>query len=233
MTSDRTPVRTVVVCLPAHTDPQLLDDLATTTLAMHGITARGPIPHFRPRTRRGVGARRNRQLLHVWQNTAAGGPIRLLDLDAMRQQAQAAAATQWLIWHQVVSGTRQAQPFWVFDERHRDDPERYPSAKAQAQYLAQPRIQAMGVFNALPNRPCDLPRPALEAFQAGQSAFAMLAYLTAVPADGLATAARTQHGWLTPHTAQLEHQLAYLQAANAHLAGLPPDTTLVAMATTD
>jgi hypothetical protein len=235
MSNAETQVRTVLVCLPAHSNLRFAVELASTKLAMRGVSACGAMPHFTPCASRGLrGVRRSRQLLDVWRGTAAGGPIRLLDLEAMRLRSQAQAATQWLIWQQATAGTRAAQPFWEFVQRHRDNPKTYPLAQAQHHYRTQPRVQAMTAFNALPNRPCDLPTSSLEAFQAGQVTFATLAYLTAVPADGLATASLSAHeGWLTPASGQLEDQLAYLKQANAYLAGLHPDTTLVAMATTD
>jgi hypothetical protein len=91
----------------------------------------------------------------------------------------------------------------------------------------------MTAFNALPTRPCDLPTGGLEAFQAGCNTFATLAWLTAVPADGLATTSMSAHGgWLTPATSRLDDQLAYLHVANTYLVRLPRNTTVVAMAIT-
>jgi hypothetical protein len=228
-------VRTVLVCLPAPPDPGHAAQVATTHLALRGITARGVMPHFTPRSTGGLrGVRRTRHLVEVWHNTTAGGPIRLLDLEAMRLRAHAQAATQWLIWHQAVAGTRLAQPFWAFVERHLDDPHKYPLSRAQQHYRTQPRVQAMATFNAVPNRPCDLPTTCLEAFQAGQGTFALLAWLTAVPADGVATITLAAYGgWLTPASSRLDDQLAYLKDANAYLAGLHADTTVMAMATTN
>ncbi len=232
-------VHTVLVCLPdtaepRHTDRDATVQAATTHLAMRGIIADGVMPHFTPRPTGGLRRMlRSRQLIDMWQATAAGGPIRLLDLAGMRLRAQAQAATQWLIWHQTVAGTRTAQPFWAFAHRHLDDPKGYPLSTAQQQYLTQPRVQAMTAFNAIPDRPCDLPTECLEAFQTGQNTFATLAWLTAVPADGLATTSMSAHGgWLTPATGRLDDQLAYLRDANAYLERLPGDTTVVAMATT-
>lgn len=227
-------VHTVLVCLPDSPQPRHAAKAATTHLATLGITASGVMPHFTPRRTRGLRGRlRARQLIGTWHNTTAGGPIHLLDFAAMRARAWAQAATQWLIWHHTVTGTRPAQPFWVFAQRHLDDPTRYPLSKAQQQYRAQPRVQAMTAFNALPARPCDLPTGCLEALQAGCSTYATLAWLTAVPADGLATTSMSGHGgWLTPATSRLDDQLAYLQVANTYLQRLPRDTTVVAMATT-
>ena len=215
-------IRTVLVCLPEHTTPRLLPDLAATRLALHGVTTCGTMPHFIP------GTRRTSKLLNRWRNTAAGGPIALLDLEAMRVHARADAASRWLVWNDVVAGTRDAQPYWAYAEQHRDNPGKYPLERARTDFWAQPRIQAMHTYNAIPNRICDLPPKELEAFQAGQPTYAWLGYLTAVPADGIAT---SNGDWLTRTTAALSGYLDYLKAANAHLAALRPAANVVAMAT--
>jgi hypothetical protein len=215
-------VRTVVVALPPDTDPRLLPELAATKLSMRGMTANGSITHFVAR------ARRMSKLIDRWNGMTSGGPIRLLDLAVMRRNAAAAAAAQWQLWQRVVADTKPAQPFWFFADRHQADPHRYPLDRVQADYLAQPRVIAMNVHNALPHRVCDLPTAALEALQAGYGTYVNLAWLAAVPADGLAPA--YGGGWLTARSERLADQLAYLQAANAHLDGLNPDLQLAAMA---
>jgi hypothetical protein len=227
-------LRTVLVCLPAHIHPDRLVTEASEELAAHGVHTRGVVPHFLPAPGRSPDLL-SRALLSHQPHGTAGGPIGLLDLNRMRELAAAAATTVWQIWHDVVAGTRAAQPYWVYAQRHRDDPDRYPLDRVQQQYRAQPRIQAMSVYNALPHRPVDLPTSHLEAFQAGQHTYTTLAWLAAVPADGLATtpAAPTQRGrWLTPYTGALNHLLGYLRAANDHLATLPPHDNLVALAAT-
>jgi hypothetical protein len=100
-------LRTMLVCLPAHTRPQEWADLAASRLARHGVRTCGTMPHFAP------GTRRTSKLLHRWRDTAAGGPVGLLDLDGMRRRAHAEAAGRWLVWRDVVADTRTAQPFWV------------------------------------------------------------------------------------------------------------------------
>jgi hypothetical protein len=215
-------VRTVVVALPPDTEPRLLPELAATKLRTRGMTTQGVMPHFV------AGTRRMSRLIDRWNGLTSGGPIRLLDLAVMRRNAAAAAAAQWQLWQQVVAGTRPAQPFWFFADRHHSDPHRYPLQRAQADYLAQPRVIAMNVHNALPHRVCDLPTAALEAFQAGYGAYVNLAWLAAVPADGLAPA--YGGGWLTARSERLADQLTYLRAANAHVDGLNPNLQLAAMA---
>jgi hypothetical protein len=213
-------VHTAVVCLPAEIPSPALAQRATAVVATHGLPVAGVLPHFHTRTIR------TSKLADRWQGKTSGGPIKLLDLHGMRAAAVAEAAAQWLLWDRVVKGTKPAQPLWWFTDRHHADPARYPLTRAQTDYLAQPRILAMTAFNAVRNRPY-LPPTALEAFQAGYDTYLNLAWLASVPADGLAP---TTGGWLTTRSQRLADQLDYLHAANAHLAGLPRDTQLVAVA---
>lgn len=220
-------IRTVVVCLPGETEPRSLAELAATKLRMRKLTPAGVIPHFPTAT-----TWRTRKLVDSWQGLTSGGPIKLLDLASMRRNAHLAAAAQWRLWHQVVDGTRPAQPFWAFLDRHAADPNRYPLEQAQAEYQAQPRILAMNTHNALPGTVCELPTATVEAFQAGYGTYANLAWLAAVPADGVATTHGVNSGWLTCATGRLADQLAYLQAANTYIDGLSHNEQLVAMAIT-
>ncbi len=215
-------VRTVVVGLPAGAPARLLPELASSKLSMRGLTSGGVLPHFVARTRR------SSKLVDRWQGLTSGGPIGLLDLDGMRRNAAAAAAAQWLLWQQVVDGTRPAQPFWFFADKHHAEPSRYPLTKAQAEYNAQPRVLALAAYNAMPYRPVELPTSALEAFQAGYGTYTNLAWLSAVPADGLAPAFGAR--WFTTTSERLADQLAYLKTANDHLMSLHPTVQLVAVA---
>ena len=215
-------VRTVVVCLPPDTDPRLLPELAATRLRTRNLTANGTIQHFVTRTRR------TSKLIDRWHGVTSGGPIRLLDLAAMRHHATAAASPQWQLWQHVTAGTRPAQPLWHFLDRHHTDPHRYPLERAQIEYLSQPRVLAMNVYNAIPRRICELPTASLEAFQAGHGTYVNVAALAAVPADGLATLHGV--GWLSTTSERLADQLTYLKAANAHIDGLHPNHPLAAMA---
>ncbi|GAA4262775.1 hypothetical protein GCM10022255_101320 [Dactylosporangium darangshiense] len=214
-------VGTAVVCLPARTPPAALAAQATATLAARGLATNGVLPHFHTHTRR------TGKLVDRWNGLTSGGPINLLDLDSMRTRAAAGAAAEWLLWQQVVAGTRPAQPLWAFADRSAADPHRYPLAKAHADYLSQPRVLAMGAHNAIPGQSWPLPTSALEAFQAGYGTYVNLAWLAAVPGDGLAPHAG---GWLTTRSQRLADLLDYLATANTHLARLPRDAHLVAVA---
>ena len=213
-----------IVCLSPDLKPEWLPQLATAKLRTLGVTVTGAMPYFPARTRRAS------KLVDRHNGLTCGGPIGLLDLAAMRQHAQAAAATQWWLWHQVVAGTRPACPFWYFVDRHRTDPRRYPLARAQADYTTQPRIIAMTAHNARPDTRIPVPTAALESFQAGYNTHLSMAVLAAVPADGVATTYGAHGGWLTCTSERLTDQLAYLQAANAHIDGLGKNLQLIAMA---
>ena len=214
-------VRTAVVCLPADIDAANLAQRAATALNERGLPTAGVLPHFATRTWR------TSKLIDRWQGRTSGGPLKLLDLDGMRRAAYTAAATEWMWWDRLVKGTKPAQPFWWYVDKHHADPTRYPITRAQADYRAQPRILAMTAHNAIPNQPVPLPTAAVEAFQSGYSGYLNLAWLAAVPGDGLAP---ITGGWLSPPSQGLADQLDYLRAANAHLAGLHPATRLVAVA---
>jgi hypothetical protein len=163
-----------------------------------------------------------------WHDTAAGGPIRLLDLDAMRTAARNAYWYRWQIWQQVVAGTRPAEPFWHFADRHRAEPGKYRLEKARQQYLAQPRVAAVRTYNALPDKILALPTSQLEAFQAGAHAYAHLGLLAAVPADGMVT---LDGRYLAATSERLADQLFYLDSAQRHLTSLGSRDHLVALAT--
>jgi len=109
-------VRTVVVCLPAQIAVPDLPQQATAVLTARGISADGVMPHF------ATGTRRATKLVDRWQGRTSGGPKRLLDLHRMRANATAAAAAQWRLWQQVVDGTKPANPFWWFVDKHTADP---------------------------------------------------------------------------------------------------------------
>ena len=218
-------VRTIVVCLPASAAMATLRQCAITAVLDRGVVTAegiaGLLPHFIARTRRAS------KLIDRWHGRTCGGPVKLLDLDAMRRTAVAAAAAQWLLWDQLVKGTKPANPFWWYVDKHTADSARYPIERAQADYLAQPRILAMQAHNALPGQPAPLPTRAVEALQAGYPTYLNAAWLAAVPADVLAA---VTGGWLSTRSQRLADQLDYLATANAHLAGLSPDTRLVAVA---
>lgn len=221
MPNARVAVTVVTVCLPNDTPTDHLATAATARLAATPLTSAGPAGHFTTSTRWRKG-----QLLQPWQNTAAGGPVRLLDLDGMRTGARDAHWHRWHIWQRVVAGTPAAKPYWHFADRHLANPIKYPLERAQQHYLAQPRVAAMRTYNALPNKIMTLPTSHLEAFQAGAHAYAHLGWLSAVPGDAVITLTNTH---LAPASGRLVDQLAFLEAANAELKMLATNDHLVAL----
>src|SRR5262249_58452216 len=98
--------------LPADPAARALPQRATAALATRGLPATGVLPHFLTHTRR------TGKLVDRWQGRTSGGPIKLLDLDAMRRTATAAAAAEWLLWQQAVPRAKPANPFWWYLPHH-------------------------------------------------------------------------------------------------------------------
>ncbi|MET7403881.1 hypothetical protein ABZS66_61490, partial [Dactylosporangium sp. NPDC005572] len=131
-------------------------------------------------------------------------------------------------WHQVVAGTRPAQPYWTFLDRHLANPRTYPLATAQAQYLAQPRVASMLTYNALPNKVMALPTSHLEAFQTGLQGYSYYGWLCAVPGDAVVCLDGT---YLAADNDRHATQIAYLAEANRHITALAGPDNLVACCT--
>ena len=219
------PVRVITVCLD-HTVPvESLADAATSAVSRAITAAVRPCPvgHFLTSTRW-----RTSKLLLKFANTTAGGPIRLLDLQAMQALGR---HTYWYrhyhVWRHIVAGTRPASPWWTFADRHRANPDRYSMATAQQQYLAQPRIQAMRTYNMLANKVMQLPTAHLEALQTGADCYAMLGGLAAVPADAMITLTGRH---LSPTSDRMADWQTYLGQAHAALTQLSTHDQLVAVA---
>jgi hypothetical protein len=212
-----------IVCLPKDTSTAQMAEAADAALTRRpGVDLRLAW-HFLTR-----GRRQRRRVLHPWRNIAAGGPVKLLDLDAMRAATERLYGHRWWVWNQVIAGTRPAQPYWVFLDRAHHDPAKYPLGRAQRDYLAQPRIASMRTYNALPHRVADLPTAHLEAFQTGANAYAGYGWLTAVPGDALVCPGGAL---LTAGTGDHATRLSYLHTANAQVAALDGDDILVAIRT--
>lgn len=220
-----TPVRIVTVCLPATVSAGQLATSATTAVSntINGADRPSPVGHFLTTVSLRAG-----RLLQKCGNTTAGGPIRLLDLTAMVEEGRKAYWHRHRVWQQVVRGTKPASPFWVFLDKHRDDPVKYPVSKAQRHYLSQPRVLAMNTYNLLAKRVMDLPTSHLEALQAGDiDHYTQLGGLTAVPANGLITVGGH---YLAPASDRMADLQTYLQQAHQALGRLSHKDQLVAVA---
>jgi hypothetical protein len=157
----------------------------------------------------------------------AGGPLRLLDLEALRHAHRVGAAMRHQMFTAATRGTRDAKSWPVFLQRHLDDPARYPYTTAEADFCNQPRVLVLAAHNAVTADPAGQLDPhELEMFQAGPAAYGNYRYLYAAVAD----AVLGLHGdRLAPATARFADRLAYLHHANRYLDGLDPDCTLIAV----
>ena len=218
------PTRVMTVCLPDELPTDVLAD--TTNLARHlGVAATATArmwatPGLGPlRRHHMIGLRRGRPAY------CAGGPVRLLDLAAMRHGGAVGASLRHQQWSHIVRGTRPATPWPTYHQRHLTDPDKYPLGTATAEFLAQQRVAAMRMHNAtLPNPATHLDPYEVEMLQAGPAAYANFHGLWAVCTDALITTANTR---LAPASAHLTDWITYLDQANRHLGTLDPDQRLL------
>lgn len=217
-------IKVLTVCLPKATPSVQIAAIATALLATHGITCGGPAGHFLTTVRLRTG-----RLVQPWKGTAAGGPVRLLDLARMRNELSQLYANRWQLWNQVIAASPAARPFWHFYDRHTADPQRYSWNHARHAFASQPRIARMMTYNAHPGRLCQLPLEQLEAFEAGPQAYATYGWLQAVPSHGMVT---LDGQLLTPaSTRRYADHLDYLSQANDRITALGTADHLVAIAT--
>ncbi len=213
----------LTVCLPQATPTGKLGTAAAAALACHGITDAGPAGHFLTTARVRTG-----KLLQPWNGTAAGGPVKLLDLERMRADAHQRYWNRWQLWYQIVAGSPVARPWWHFYDRHTANPDKYTWDHAVQGFLNQPRITRMRTYNSHPGRLTTLPIEHLDAFEAGPQVYATYGWLQAVPSQGLFT---LDGKLLRPASPRHTDQLTYLQQANEHITALTAVDHLVAVAT--
>lgn len=77
-----------------------------------------------------------------------GGPLNLLDLDAMRTEALKYATRAYRKWEQIVRGTPPALGMNHYAKRYLSDPKGYPFEQAEKDYYSQPRITAIARHEA-------------------------------------------------------------------------------------
>src|SRR4051812_9786207 len=117
------PIATMIVCLPDE-----LPHAAVATRQLHRHLGVHPTTHPRfwatPRLR----AWHHRHLFDLRRGkpaACAGGPVRLLDLAGLRHAAGLGAGIRHQQWTHVVRGTRPANPWHTYHQRHLDDPDTY------------------------------------------------------------------------------------------------------------
>lgn len=223
--------RTLIVCLPADTAGIVT---ATAAVADHvdgipQLALRFPVRHRRLvgwitrwLTYWLVGARLRAGVV-CW---AAGGRIGRLNLTGAAAGAYLAAAARWAYWRQVTSGTREASPWEHFLRRHQADPKAMSLDEARRRFLAQPRIQAMEIANAIPGAGHHLDPYEVDAYQAGHHAYATRHQLTAVAGDAMLTA---DGQFLQPASEAFTDVIAYLKQAAGHVHQLGRRHQVVAM----
>ncbi len=176
-------VRTMIVCVPDELPGEVFDRrLLDRHFGVQGsIAVRFWAKPCNPIRRRSlVDARKGKP------TACAGGPLRLLDLPALRQSYGMAAAFRYQTWTTVTRGTRDARPWVSFLARHLGEPD-YPIARAEADFGNQPRVLAVRSHNAVTYGRAQLDEQDLEMFQAGPTAYQNYQYLTAAVADALLT----------------------------------------------
>jgi hypothetical protein len=221
----------VTVCLAATAVADHIPAAVSALLAAHDITDAGFTRHFQIKPRR-LGDRLRRTdsagLLNPADGTAGGGPLRLIDLDAMRDDMARQYWNRWQLWQQIVAGSPEPKPWWQFYDRHAADPDNYTWEHARHGFASQVRVARMLTYNAHPGRLTELPTDHLDAFNAGPHAYAMYGGMQAVPADMMLTA---DGRILRPTSLRYADELDYLRPANDHLSTLTGADVVVAVTT--
>ncbi|WP_406063001.1 hypothetical protein [Micromonospora sp. NBC_00860] len=157
----------------------------------------------------------------------AGGPARLLDLTGMRHAAGVGAGIRHQLFSRAVHGTRNANPWHVYEARHLADPQQYPWDTAVADFTHQPRVNAIRMHNAATYGAGQIRLSELEMYQAGCIAYQHHSALTALAGDALITAEGAK---LAPASDAMADRVTYLEQANRLLDAIDPDQRLLAVA---
>ncbi len=218
-------IRTMIVCVP---DGLPTEVLASTRQLDRHLGVQGTVsPRFWAKP------------LYLWQRRqmfdlrkgrptyCAGGPTRLLDLVGMRHAAGVGAGIRYQLWARVVHGTRPATPWPAFVQRHLADQAKYPLAKAEADFAAQPRVLAMAMHNAAAYGAGRVDVYELEMLQAGPVAYQHYHALTAVAGDAVLD---TEGAKLQPASDAMADRVTYLDQATRYLDSLEESQRILAVA---
>jgi hypothetical protein len=223
---------TMLVCLPSSTPVDQLASRAHAVMARHGHRSDSTVRHLHTRPGRLLRRLPFIAALRRWlrRGTAATARLTRTDIPGMRQHAYLTAVQRWLIWSEVTDGTRTARPLHYYRDQVAANPTEWTIDRAQREYRAQPRIRAMALYNADPDRVCDLPTGEIEIFQTGQAFYGQYHQLAAVPAGGVIDATGATPVAITRPGDVLDDLIDYLARANERLTQLPRRAHLVAVA---
>ncbi|GAA1622987.1 hypothetical protein [Actinoplanes couchii] len=215
-------IRTMVVCVP---DTLPSEAIASGQLGEH-LKVRGTLL---PRFWTTAGLLQRIKLFGFRAGKpayCAGGPVRLLNLDGMRQAAGFAAGVRHQLWQQAIHGTRPAHSWPVYLRRHLSEPDRYPRQQAEDDFRRQPRVLAVELHNI--NRPpaeaFDLAE--LDMYQAGPAAYQHYSAAAAVTGDAVLT---RDGNLLAPASDTAPDRVTFLNQASHYLHGVTPQQRLLAL----
>jgi hypothetical protein len=216
-------VHAVTVCVPDEVPPQAL----TSRQMNQHFGVRGT---FAPRfwARSGIRWQR-RQLIDARSGSptrCAGGPVKLLDLAGLRHVAAVGAAIRHQQWSAVVHGTRPATPWAVLQQRHLEDPDRFPMDVAVRVFYDQPRVNAMRMHNAVAHGSGRLALGELEVYQAGRMTYEYYTASAVIAGDMILTVDGSR---IAPDGDSLAHRITYLEKANGYLETVDEDRRLLAI----
>ena len=216
-------VHAVTVCVPDEVPPQAL----TSRQLDEHFGVRGA---FAPRfwARSGIRWQR-RQLIDARPGSptrCAGGPVKLLDLAGLRHVAAVGAAIRHQQWSAVVHGTRPATPWPALQQRHLEDPDRFPMDAAVRVFYDQPRVNAMRMHNAVAHGTGRLALGELEMYQAGRLTYEYYTASAVVAGDMILAADGSR---IAPDGDSLAHRITYFEKANGYLETVDGDRRRLAV----
>jgi hypothetical protein len=156
-----------------------------------------------------------------------GGPVRALDLAALREEKAAEARKIYAKWLAAIAGTPGALPWSAFADNI--SPEHgYTVERAREEYRSQPRVKALEETDF---RWYDDP---VAEFGAGEKLYVERQRAQAVPGWATLTAdgrwlTQGRMGWFGANDATEGSRIGYWEVANAYIESLPDDTYLIAV----